>query len=267
MKVRIGSTELEYEQMGSGDPLVLVHGSLQSMHSFERFMAPFSEDYRVIAYTRRHHLGSEDPEMGRPLTVSAAADDLIDLIETLDLAPAHVVAHSYGAAVALIAATRRVELFRSLILSEPVFGSLLQTDPNWSQAWTDFRQAAMSARLKVREGDEEGGVQAFVDSIFGEGSFQALPPPFKEGLLANAKAFALEEPPELPFTETDARKAALPILLMSGERSAPWLRRMTANLKALLPNAEEVEIAGTNHATFANTEAFIETIQGFLRRQ
>ena len=57
------------------------------------------------------------------------AGDLAQLLESLDLYPVHVVAHSYGGAVALRLALDRSEMVRSLALHEPPFVGLLEEDP------------------------------------------------------------------------------------------------------------------------------------------
>src|SRR6266576_2684345 len=116
-KVRVGSAELDYIEQGSGDAVVFVHGSLNDRRSWGQQLEEFSKRYRAIAYTRRHHFGSEERTAadGGP-SVSAAAEDLIAVIEELGAAPAHIVGSSYGAFTALIAATKRPDVVRSLVL-------------------------------------------------------------------------------------------------------------------------------------------------------
>ena len=93
------------------EPLVLVHGSWVDATRW-RFVVPgLAESFRVLVYDRRGHSRSERPDA--PGSVDEDGD-LAALLETLDLAPAHVVTSSYGGNIALRLATRRPQIFRSL---------------------------------------------------------------------------------------------------------------------------------------------------------
>ena len=110
---RINGVELFYELTGSGEPLVLVHGSWSDHHNWDPVASTLAESFRVLAFDRRGHSNSERPP-GQG-SVFEDADDLAGLIDELGLAPAHVAGNSFGAVIALRAATRRPEVFRSLI--------------------------------------------------------------------------------------------------------------------------------------------------------
>jgi pimeloyl-ACP methyl ester carboxylesterase len=112
-----GGVELHYELSGSGEPLVLVHGSWGDHHNWDPVVPTLAESFQVLAYDRRGHSASERPA-GQG-SVFEDADDLAGLIDELGLAPAHVAGNSFGAAIALRAATRRPEVFRCLIVHEP----------------------------------------------------------------------------------------------------------------------------------------------------
>src|ERR1700733_5784730 len=71
---------------------------------------------------------SQSERTAGPGSVHEDADDLAELIEALGLAPAHVVANSYGSIVALDAAIRRPEVFATLLAHEPpLTGTLTET--------------------------------------------------------------------------------------------------------------------------------------------
>lgn len=113
---RINGAELYYELSGSGDPLVLVHGSWVDHTSWQLVVPDLARSFRVLAYDRRGYSLSE-----RPLGQGSRREDeedLAALVEALDLAPAHVVANSFGGSIALGLAARRPDLFRSLIVHE-----------------------------------------------------------------------------------------------------------------------------------------------------
>jgi pimeloyl-ACP methyl ester carboxylesterase len=128
--VDVNGTRLEYAEAGRGEPLILVHGSLEDLRIWRRQVEPFSARYRVIAYSRRYHHPNAAPGAGDPAyTAALHAADLTGLIEALNLGPAHLVTSSFGGCVALQMAVRRSELVRSLVLAEPPLMPLLAHIP------------------------------------------------------------------------------------------------------------------------------------------
>ncbi len=94
LKLRDG-TGLYYKDWGSGQPVVFSHGWPLSADAFEDqmfFLA--SKGYRCIAHDRRGHGRSDQPWEGNDL--DTYADDLSELIESLDLRDAVLVGHSTG---------------------------------------------------------------------------------------------------------------------------------------------------------------------------
>ena len=88
-------TELYYKDWGQGQPIVFSHGWPLSSDAFEDqmfFLA--SHGYRVIAHDRRGHGRSSQPWQGNDM--DTYADDLAQLVETLDLREAIHVGHSTG---------------------------------------------------------------------------------------------------------------------------------------------------------------------------
>jgi non-heme chloroperoxidase len=87
--------ELYYEDLGSGDPVVLVHGWPLSSRSWEKQIpALVEEGYRVISYDRRGFGASSQPWDGYDYDTLAA--DLKVLLEHLDLTGVTLVGFSMG---------------------------------------------------------------------------------------------------------------------------------------------------------------------------
>jgi non-heme chloroperoxidase len=88
-------TTIFYNDWGTGQPVVFSHGWPLSADAFEDqmfFLA--SRGYRCIAHDRRGHGRSSQPWQGNDL--DTYADDLAELVESLDLKSAIHVGHSTG---------------------------------------------------------------------------------------------------------------------------------------------------------------------------
>jgi pimeloyl-ACP methyl ester carboxylesterase len=107
---------------GSGDPAILLHGSLSWGTFAFRAQRPLARTRALLLPDRRGYGAS--PPVGR-------ADfevDVQDIAALLD-EPAHLVGHSYGALVALLVAVRRPEAVRTLTVVEPAAFALARGDP------------------------------------------------------------------------------------------------------------------------------------------
>ena len=87
---------LHYVEQGSGAPVIFVHGSLSDYSYWQGEVGPFAEKYHAIAYSRRYDYPNNNPTVSKYSAVTDA-DDLADLIKTLQLGKANIIGHSYGA--------------------------------------------------------------------------------------------------------------------------------------------------------------------------
>jgi non-heme chloroperoxidase len=88
-------TQLYYKDWGCGQPIVLSHGWPLSSDAWEDQMLYLaSRGFRCIAHDRRGHGRSSQPWDGNDM--DTYADDLAELVESLDLKKAIHVGHSTG---------------------------------------------------------------------------------------------------------------------------------------------------------------------------
>jgi pimeloyl-ACP methyl ester carboxylesterase len=248
--IDVNGVRLYYELHGSGEPLVLVHGSWGDARNW-RFVVPgLAESFRVVVYDRRGHSRSERPDT--PGSVDEDGDDLAALLEALDLAPAHVVTNSYGGNIALRLATRRPEVFRSLSCHEPPLWGLLEDD---SESLELLQQAARSDQAvgrRIAEGDHEGAARQFVEEVaFGPGAWEReLPPELRAIFVDNAPTYLdeLEDPNQPERVDEGAlSQLELPVRLTQGSESPPTFPAVIDRLVELIPRVSRETIDGAAH--------------------
>jgi len=155
-------TPLEIITWGSGARVLLVHGSLMDGPATWARQEPLAERWELQVLQRRG-FGSSPSTEGEDFEHDA--DDLCELLGER----AHVVAHSYGAIGALLAATRRPRAVRSLTLVEPTSVTAGMDDPEVARAigaiadwWLNAPRypaeflVGYSALLGVRVPDNDG---------------------------------------------------------------------------------------------------------------
>ncbi len=248
--------QLHYVVRGEGDPVVFVHGSLGDGSYWNDELAYFSRRYHVVAYSRRYNVPNDNPI--RPgYSAIVDAGDLAGLIRALHLGPVHVVGHSYGALTALLLAVAHPELVRTLVLAEAPAVSLLahMTGPDAAKGRAAFddiqRRMVEPMKAAFARGDREAGVAAFIDYVFDN-------PEAWDKMAANARADTMKNArewdammttgtlfPDLP--PNAVRKITAPTLLLSGDRSYPFLHLIDEALLNLLPHAHQVVVRGAGH--------------------
>jgi pimeloyl-ACP methyl ester carboxylesterase len=103
-----------YDEHGSGDPLVLLHGGLVDARFFEPNLAPLAERFHVYTPERRGH--GHTPDVDGPITYQVMTDDTIAFLDRVLGGPLDLVGHSDGAFVAMNVAIQRPDLVNRLVL-------------------------------------------------------------------------------------------------------------------------------------------------------
>lgn len=122
--------ELYYEDLGAGQPVVLIHGFPLNGHSWEKQTAALiNAGYRVITYDRRGFGQSSQPSVG--YDYDTFAGDLNALINELDLRDAVLVGFSMGSGeVVRYLSKYGSERISKAVLMGPLQPFLLKTDDN-----------------------------------------------------------------------------------------------------------------------------------------
>ncbi len=110
----VNGISLFYEEHGSGQPLILLHGGLGMGEMYAPILPLLAKDRRVITVDLQAHGHTADVD--RPLRHETLADDIAGLIGHLGLARADVMGYSFGGATALRTAIQHPALVRRLVV-------------------------------------------------------------------------------------------------------------------------------------------------------
>jgi pimeloyl-ACP methyl ester carboxylesterase len=190
-RVRVGDGALACREVGTGDPVLLLHSGFIADSMLPLMSEPSVRDHRLITYHRRGY-GDSDP-VGEPRGMAEAAGDAFGLLDALGVERAHLVGHSMGAALAIEMALTESSRVRSVTLMEPLLGFALSSD-----AAAFVADTAQVALPRFAAGDNEGALDGWLTGAFGPGFKaildQRLPGAWAQAVRDAGCAFGIELP-------------------------------------------------------------------------
>ncbi len=239
---------------GQGAPLLLVHGGMGCIASWQSAWGALTGRWRVTAMDRRGRGSSGDTS---PYDVSREFEDVAAVAASLGGA-ADVFGHSFGATCALGAAAQGAPV-RRLALYEPPGP---QTAP---RAWRDRVCALIAA------GQPGPAMASFLTEIIGltgeqVGALRDAPrdydvrPIVSATMSRESQAIADADLPAL------AAGVLVPVLLILGSASPAWARDITGELAAGLPGSTVAVLDGQGHAAIDSApELLVSELARFFR--
>lgn len=104
MECTVNGLRINYEMMGQGETVLLLHGWASSLEPYRRLMRQLSAGYRVIAVDFPGMGGSEEPK--EPWDVDGFADFVLEFLKQFAITRLSLVGHSYGGRVIIKLANR-----------------------------------------------------------------------------------------------------------------------------------------------------------------
>jgi len=267
----INGDSIHYIDIGKGEPVVFVHGAFGTYRTFEAQFDSFSQNHRVISYSKRlHYPNNQIANDSTNTSDSAHAKDLADLIKALNLGPVHLVGHSGGAVTALLTTLEHPELVQTLTLGEAPVVSLLQNVPHGDSVLNNFFATTIKpATDAFKNNDDAKGLDAFVNGVMGDSSyFNNRSQQFRESMLTNTaevKQNLLHPSPSRMITCDDLKKIKIPTLLIQGEKSIAFFTLINDELNRCLTNREKAVLRNAAHGLeFENPTDFNKIVLGFI---
>lgn len=254
-------------QAGSGPTVVCFHANASSSAQWRGLIDQLAASYSVLAPDS--YGAGKSPEWPSDRTISL--DDEVRLVESLILGAADnplLVGHSYGAAVALIAALRHPKKVRALALYEPTLFALEEAAGLPPNGVDGIRNAVTLAGQALDAGDTDTAARYFIDFWMGAGSWAATPAERKPAIaksVMNARRWRhalITEPTPLAEFGT----LTMPILYMMGGRSPESAHAVARRLLPVLPYVTVKHFEGLGHmAPVTDPETVNAAIVEFLR--
>lgn len=107
--------KLHYQQTGSGQDLILIHGLFGSLENLNMVAKPLSQDFRVTSVDVRNH-GLSPHKVG--MSYPELALDVLELMDELSIEAAVVLGHSMGGKIAMQLALDNPERVKKLIVAD-----------------------------------------------------------------------------------------------------------------------------------------------------
>jgi len=108
-----------HEVVGSGPPVALVPGTFSDRRAWLRVLGALSPSFRCVQFDPRGTGATPDP--GTPFTPDDLVEDLVAVLDAARVGRCHLVGHSLGAAVALLAAARHPSRVGRVVAVAPAF--------------------------------------------------------------------------------------------------------------------------------------------------
>lgn len=255
-------TRIAYDDLGSGRPLVLLHG-LMAHRGFFSLQRELARDFRLITIDLRGH--GESGRNGSSPTVEQLADDVASIVEDKGLRDAVIVGWSLGASVLWHLLTGRAAVTFAGAVVVDMTARVLNED-GWELGLSS--EQCEARRIAIRD-DFATFAHAAGQAIFAQ--------PVRKDLEETARwagsQFAANDPETIStvwasLVRQDFRpllgKIDKPTLIVHGAQSQLYGSDTAEHLERALPNATAVEFARSGHAPhLEQPELFNQTIRNF----
>jgi 3-oxoadipate enol-lactonase len=257
----LGRYTLRYLDVGSGTPVILIHGLAGDYSAWLAQVDALRHRYRVIAFDNRG--AGQSTQVDEPVSTADLADDTLQLMDYLRIGRAHVVGRSMGGAVAQHMALKAPQRIISLALC----ASFARLDPLGRRVLLNMREA-LEWRMDWKD-HARHSVQNFVSADF----FNRQPARVEEierliGGETRLPACYIRQNEACQAHDTlpDLGRITQPTLVLAGDSDPICSLTATAMLSAGLPNARTEIFTGASHFfLMEQPEKFMDQLSGWLR--
>jgi pimeloyl-ACP methyl ester carboxylesterase len=267
-KVEQGYVEVEggrlyYEVVGTGEPVVLIHGNLVDLRSWDDQLPALSQSFHVIRYDVRGFGRSSLPTEGEAYSHH---EDLVALLGHLGVSSAHIVGLSMGSGIAVDFVIEHPSMSRSLVAAGPSVSGYGADRPSVTEVSSTFAETTAA----LNEGGGEAALRSFYGSPLLTKSIRDTAVRQRLRQIGSDYSFwhfshadparGLEPPAVERLSEI-----SVPTLVVVGAREIAFCREVGELLQQMVPDVRTVEIPNAGHVmSMENPPEFNRAVSEFL---
>jgi CubicO group peptidase (beta-lactamase class C family)/pimeloyl-ACP methyl ester carboxylesterase len=260
----IGDAKLYYEELGKGEPLILLHGHSLDHNMWQPQFREFAKTHRVINYDLRGYGKSSMPVEGKEFL---HAEDLLKLMNELHIEKAHLVGLSLGGTIAAdFVALHQDRILSATLASGDVFDFLVGPSTPWTEATLAKRKLEIEAYKK--KGIDANKREWFNKLSVRNGKvIEHIRRPLWEMIYKWDAWQPLHAEPRLVLgsdlvTRLKEVNVIIPIMVLTGDADAGIKNKFIESV----PSAKQVFVTGAGHmSNMENPEGFNKAVLKFLK--
>ena len=236
-----------YREAGDGPGVVCLHSNASSSSQWRALMDSLSPRFRVL--TPDSYGAGKSPAWPVTDHTLRAEVDLLEPVFARAGSQHFLVGHSYGGAVALLAAALHPERVRGLAVYEPTLFALVDAQGPPPNGVDGIREVAATAGAAAAAGERDTAARIFIDYWMGPGSWAATPDARKPAIATSVlnvagwwRALSGDRTPLRAFGAISA-----PVLYMMGGRSPKSAHAVARVLVPALRNVRVVQFEQLGH--------------------
>lgn len=259
-KIRVGSNDIAFNEMGEGETIVFLHGFCGSMSYWDKIAPVLAKEYHVILIDLRGHGNSSSSY--DPFTIDNMAKDIKEVLESLQVGQFYLFGHSLGGYITLSLVEHYPEKLKG-------YGLIHST------AFPDSEEAK-EGRANSAKSIEKDGIQPFIDGLvsklFSDDSLLNLKKEVEKtrevGYSTNSKAaqqtlLAMKGRPDRHIV---IKKNNIPVLLVAGDQDK--IIPVEKSLSAEGSHIKTKIIAECGHMSMLEKpDTLVEVIREFLQNE
>jgi pimeloyl-ACP methyl ester carboxylesterase len=252
--------KLHYRELGSGQPLVILHGLFGSSDNWQTQAKRFSEYFRVILVDLRNH-GHSD--WNDDSSYMAMANDVIELIQDLKLEKTILIGHSMGGKVAMQVAQINANLLSKLVVVDMGIKEYPPHHQHILKGIHSVKLEGVNSRSEAEKQlsnyiEAEGVKQFLLKNLYWKEKGN-LAWRMNVSVIENAMSEILSELPKI--------EVMIPTAFIRGELSNYVLDDDIPEIEELFPDSQLFTIKNSGHWVHAeNPEEFVDSVLSFCLR-
>jgi pimeloyl-ACP methyl ester carboxylesterase len=251
-------TPIGYDIVGSGEPLILVHGTGGTRERWSPVVPKLAEHFAVYAMDRRGR-GTSGDGTG-PYAIEREFEDVAALVDSIE-PPVFLFGHSYGGICALEASILTHHIKRLVLYEPPIPSVPYQAYPY-----------GIIARLQelLDKGDRDGVLTTFMTEVVKMPKEEvaltmSLPAWSSRVAAAHTLPRELKAHEGYRFVAEKFQSMKVPTLLLLGGDSPEHVKASTEILKAALRESRMVVLSGQQHIAMETApELLVKEVVAFL---